>query len=57
MTVDTASNTPSNQTSKQDTLEFVSDAYDENLNDEELKKELKQLNLDSQKLEEGKIHY
>lgn len=35
--------------SKQDTVEFVSDSYENNINDEELKNELKQLKLDSSK--------
>lgn len=49
---DTKTTKSSNQSTKQDTIEFVSDTYDENINDEEIKKELKQLNLDSKKLED-----
>lgn len=36
-------------TPKQDTIEFVSDTYDQDLNDEDIKNELKQLNLDNKK--------
>jgi len=51
--VETASSeSKTSQATKQDTLEFVSDTYDENLNDEELKKELQQLNLDTKKIED-----
>ena len=57
-TVETASSeSKTSQATKQDTLEFVSDTYDENLNDEELKKELQQLNLDTKKIEDGKISF
>lgn len=41
--------------SKQDTVEFVSDSYENNLDDEDLKNELKQLKLDSVKKSDDDI--